>query len=72
MLFYDQPNTVQYKWNDGSWRLLLMEEGTSQGCPLLPLFASFVVVQFLEPIDELLPKRMAEQLATGNKGDEGH
>jgi hypothetical protein len=30
-LFYDQPNTVHYKWNNGSWHRLLMEEGTSQG-----------------------------------------
>jgi hypothetical protein len=49
-LFYDQPNTVHYKWNDGSWCRLLMEEGASQGCPLSPLFASFVVARLLEPI----------------------
>jgi hypothetical protein len=42
-LFYNQPNTVHYKWNDGSWHCLLMEEGTSQGCPLSPLFVSFLV-----------------------------
>ena len=70
-LFYDQPSTVYYKWNAGSWRCLLMEEGTSQGCPLSPLFASFVVVQLLEPIDGLLQQRTAECLATGDTGNDG-
>jgi hypothetical protein len=71
--FYDQPNTVHYKWNDGSWRWqrLLMEEGTSQGCPLSPLFASFVVARLLKPIDGLLRKRAANCLANGDTGDDG-
>jgi hypothetical protein len=69
-LFYDQPNTVHYKWNDGSWRLLLMEEGASQGCPLSPLFASFVVARLLEPIDGLLRERAAARLANGDTGDD--
>ena len=70
-LFYDQPNTVHYKWNDGSWRRLLMEEGTSQGCPLSPLFASFVVARLLEPIDGLLRERAATRLANEDTGDDG-
>jgi hypothetical protein len=69
-LFYDQPNTVHYKWNDGSWHCFLMEEGTSQGCPLSPLFASFVVARLLEPIDGLLRERAAARLAAGNTGDD--
>ncbi len=55
-LFYDQPNTVHYKWNDGSWGQLLMEEGTSQRCLLFPLFASSVSAQLLKPFDILLHK----------------
>lgn len=72
-LFYDQPNTVHYKWNDGSWRWrrLLMEEGTSQGCPLSPLFASFVVARLLKPIDGLLRERAANRLANGDTDDDG-
>jgi hypothetical protein len=69
-LFYDQPNTVHYKWNDGSWCYLLMEEGASQGCPLLPLFASFVVARLLEPIDGLLRDRAAARLANGDPGND--
>ena len=43
-----------------------MEEGTSQGCLLSPLFASFVVACLLEPIDCLLPE-CVEILATTAK-----
>ena len=70
-LFYNQPNTVHYKWNDGSWCRLLVEEGTSQGCQLSPLFASFVVARLLEPIDGLLRERAAARLANGDTGDDG-
>ena len=55
-LFYDQPNTVHYKWNDG---------------PLSPLFASFVVACLLDPIDGLLRERAATRLANGDTGNDG-
>ena len=48
-----------------------MKEGVSQGCPLSPLFASFVVAQLLEPIDSLLRERAAARLASGDPGDDG-
>jgi hypothetical protein len=48
-----------------------MEEGKSQGCPLSPLFASFVVARLLEPIDKLLREHAGARLATGDKGDDG-
>jgi hypothetical protein len=47
-----------------------MEKGTSQGCPLSPLFASFVVARLLEPIDGLLRKCTAACLAAGNTGND--
>ena len=47
-----------------------MEEGTSQGCPFSPLFASFVVARLLEPIDGLLRQHAAEHLAAGDTGDD--
>jgi hypothetical protein len=70
-LFYDQPNTVHYKWNYGSWRCLLMEEGTSQGCPLSPLFASFVVARLIKLIDGLLCECAATCLTIGDTGNDG-
>ena len=48
-----------------------MEEGTSQGCPLSPLFASFVVARLFQPIDGLLRDRAAARLTAGNTGDDG-
>jgi hypothetical protein len=53
-LFYENANSIHYKWNDGTWGQLKMKEGTSQGCPLSPLFASFVVARLLAPINTLL------------------
>ena len=47
-LFYHEANTVHHKWDDRTWRTLLMKEGVSQGCPLSPLFALFVVARLLE------------------------
>jgi hypothetical protein len=53
-LFYEHASTVHHKWADGTWRILLMEEGISQGCPLSPIFASLVVACLLKPLDHLL------------------
>ena len=47
-LFYHKANTVHHKWDDRTWRTLLMKEGASQGCPFSPLFASFVVARLLD------------------------
>jgi hypothetical protein len=47
-----------------------MKKGVSQGCPLSPLFASFVVARLLQPIDSLLRKQAAARLASGNPGDD--
>jgi len=48
-----------------------MKEGVSQGCPLSPLFASFIVARLLLPIDSLLRERTATRLASGAPGDDG-
>jgi len=61
-LFYEQAGTVHYKWADGTWRTLLMEEGVSQGCPLSPIFASLVVTNLLQPLDIELRERAASRL----------
>ena len=71
-LFYEHSTTVHHKWNDGTWRHLQMREGVTQGCPLSPLFASFVVARLLAPIDQLLRDRAAARLASGDPGDDMH
>jgi hypothetical protein len=62
-LFYEKPYNVHFKWDDGSWHTLLMHEGSSQGCPLSPLFYAFIVARLLEPIDDLLKECATPQLA---------
>jgi hypothetical protein len=71
-LFYSNANTIHHKWSNGTWCQLLMEEEVTQGCPLSPLFATFVVARLLEPINVLLHARAAERLASGNPGDDGY
>ncbi len=70
-LFYENAGTVHHKWDDGSWRTLLMKEGVSQGCPLSLVFASFVIACLLEPIDKLLRQCASDQLASGDPGNDG-
>jgi hypothetical protein len=64
--------TVHHKWNDGTRRQFLMLKGISQGCPLSPLFASFVVARLLEQIDKLLRERAMARLTSGNPGGNGY
>jgi hypothetical protein len=71
-LFYDWATPVHHKRNDGSWCLLFMEEGVSQGCLLSPLLASFVVARLLEPIALQLHSRAAARLASADSGDDGN
>ena len=71
LFYHDKANTVHHKWDDRTWRTLLMKEGVSQGCPLSPLFALFVVARLLEPIDSLLRKQAAARLDSGDPGDDG-
>ncbi len=62
--------TIHHKWSNVTWRQLLIEEGVTQGYPLSPIFASFLVACLLEPIDALLCAQAVEQLASGNPGDD--
>jgi hypothetical protein len=69
-LFYKHSGTVHHKWADGTWRTLLTEEGVSQGCPLSPIFVSFVAARVLQPLDTLLKSHAAACLLNGHPGDD--
>jgi hypothetical protein len=71
-LFYANPMTVHHKWDNATWHQLLMLKSVSQGGPLSPLFASFMVACLLEPIDKRLRERTAAQVASGDPGDDGY
>ena len=51
-LLYGSTNNVHFKWVDGTWHLLPIEEGVNQGCPLfLSTFAFLVLNEVLRPRD---------------------
>jgi hypothetical protein len=71
-LLYSSPGEVYYKYDDNKWRSLLMEEGSTQGCPLSPILAALVIARLLLPLDTALKKRAASRLAQGNPHDDGY
>ena len=71
-LLYNDPGTVYHKWTNNTWRTLQMDEGSTQGCPLSPIFGSLVVARLLKPIDDSLRKRAAARLTAGNLLDDNH
>ncbi|KAL7523591.1 hypothetical protein ACHAXR_000244, partial [Thalassiosira sp. AJA248-18] len=70
-MLYGRPGKVHFRWADGSWRSLDMEEGSNQGCPLSSLFAALVVDWILKPIDLALRERAAARLLNNQPGDDG-
>jgi len=46
-LLYHVPDQVQYRWEDGSWRQIVMKEGANQGSPLSSLFATLILLRGL-------------------------
>ena len=70
VLYYDSPGIVHHRWSDNTWHTLKMEKGSTQGCPLSPIFASLVVASLLKPIDTRLRERAAARLAAGNPLDD--
>jgi hypothetical protein len=49
-----------------------MWEGVTQGCPLSPLFVSFIAARLLAPINQVLRERAAARLASKDPGDDTH
>ena len=58
-LFYEEAGTVHFRWEDGTWDALKMEEGSTQGCPLSVLFAALVMRAVLRPVLAKLDARAA-------------
>ncbi|KAL7549241.1 hypothetical protein ACHAWF_012529 [Thalassiosira exigua] len=71
-MLYRRPGRIHYRWEDGEWRLVNMEEGCNQGCPLSVLFSSLVLQEVLVPMDHELRERAAAMLAGGDEGDDGY
>lgn len=71
-LLYGSSSNIHFQWEDGSWRLMTMEEGSHQGCPLSSLFAALVLEEILAPLESLLKDRAHERLLKGDPGDDGY
>ena len=71
-LLYDDPSKAHYRWEDGSWRTLDMNEGVGQGCPLSTLFATLVLNNVLLPLQQELNERAASRVADNDTGDDGY
>ena len=70
-LLYEEAGETFVKLENGTWKIISVEEGFSQGCPCSPLFAALVLNIILRRLQrELDTKSQARQLI-GDKGDDG-
>ena len=70
-LIYEEPGKQFYKWEDGSWSSITVEEGFSQGCPASPVFAAIVLHEILSKIYPELLERAKQRKLSGDDGDDG-
>jgi hypothetical protein len=70
-LIYAKSGDVFFEWNQVSWKLLQMDEGINQGCPLSPIFGTLVLHCVLKPLEEQLQQSAAACLANSIPGNDG-
>ena len=68
-ILYDSPGKVHYRWEDGSWLTISMEEGVNQGCPLSSLFATLVLLRIICPLNVLMADLATPRLTNNYIGD---
>eukprot|EP00956_Cyclotella_meneghiniana_P039147 scaffold166478_cov106-Cyclotella_meneghiniana.AAC.2 len=71
-LIYDGPGETFVKMEDGSWTVITVNEGFSQGCPASPTFAAIVLHDILTTIQKELNVRAKQRQANGDAGDDGY
>ena len=55
---------------DGSWNYIPVQEGFSQGCPMLPVFAALVLGELLQEVDTHFRLKAASRLSKGAPMDD--
>jgi hypothetical protein len=70
-MLYKESGETYVKMEDGSWAIIKVEEGFSQGCPVLPIFAAIVLNAILRKIQPQLEARARSRLSEGHPGDNG-
>eukprot|EP00956_Cyclotella_meneghiniana_P041000 scaffold211404_cov36-Cyclotella_meneghiniana.AAC.3 len=71
-MLYEENGETYVRMGDGSWAVIDVEEGFSQGCPLSPVFAALVLNSILTKLQPQLEARAKARAAAGDKGDDGH
>ena len=69
-LIYDGKGETFVQKEAGTWVIIDVTEGFSQGCPASPVFAAIVLHDILSKIQPLLKQRAAHQALNGDKGDD--
>ena len=71
-LIYDGKGEQYVKLEDGTWNIIEVHEGFSQGCPASPVFAAIVLNIILREIQKGLDSRAISRKSDfGNHGDDG-
>ena len=70
-MLYEEDGETYVRMGDGSWSVIDVTEGFSQGCPLSPVFAALVLNSILRQLQPQLEARAKSRLARGDKGDDG-
>eukprot|EP00956_Cyclotella_meneghiniana_P026978 scaffold59555_cov23-Cyclotella_meneghiniana.AAC.1 len=71
-MLYEEDGQTYVRMGDGSWTVIGVKEGFSQGCPLSPVFAALVLNSILTKLQPELDARAKARLAAGDEGDDGH
>jgi hypothetical protein len=67
---YAEPGYSIVKRSDGTWTIIPVTEGFSQGCPFSPIFAAIVLNEILTELQDLLNSLASQRLELGIKGDD--
>ena len=70
-MLYEEDGETYVRMGDGSWAIIPVTEGFSQGCPLSPVFAALVLNAIIKTIHPELEARAKARLRRGDKGDDG-
>jgi len=69
-LLYEQHGQTGVKMADGSWTYIPVQEGFSQGCHMLRVFAALVVGELLQEVDTHFRRKAASHHSQGADMDD--
>eukprot|EP00956_Cyclotella_meneghiniana_P012688 scaffold18030_cov64-Cyclotella_meneghiniana.AAC.2 len=69
-MLYEEHGETYVRMGDGTWAVIGVEEGFSQGCPLSPVFAALVLNVILKKLQPELEQRAKDRKDRGDFGDD--